>query len=83
VRLGWLDDDSNARCIPIHWRPTFSPNAPYANPASRCSEIEGWIAGIREVRTWLDAAGREKQMLLCVGDGRGDTKQFGTLELPN
>jgi hypothetical protein len=41
------------------------------------------IEGIRQVRAWLDAAGRAKQMLLCVGDGRGDTKQFGTLELPN
>jgi len=72
--LGWLDDDPNARCVPIHCLPAFSPKARYANPTSRRSEIEGWIAGVRQVRAWLDAAGRSKQLLLCVGDGRGDTE---------
>jgi hypothetical protein len=80
---GWLDDDPNARCVPIYWLPTFSQNARYANPASRRSEIQGWIATLQQVRAWLDAAGRAEQRLLCVGDGRGDTQALGKLELPN
>ena len=80
---GWLDNDPNARCVPIYWLPTFSPNACYANPASRCSEIEGWIASLQRARAWLNAAGRTEQRLLCVGDGRGDTQALGKLELPN
>ena len=43
---GWLDDDPNARCVPIYWLPTFSHKARYANPASRRSEIQGWIASV-------------------------------------
>jgi hypothetical protein len=68
TRAGWLDDDPNAR---------------YANPAARRSEIHGWIASLQRVRAWLNATGRTEQRLLCVGDGRGDTKALGTLELPN
>jgi hypothetical protein len=26
TRAGWLDDDPNARCVPIYWLPTFSSN---------------------------------------------------------
>jgi hypothetical protein len=80
---GWLDDDPNARCVPIYWLPTFSPKARYANPTSRRSEIQGWIASLQHIRAWLDAAGRAEQRLLCVGDGRGDTQALGKLELPN
>jgi hypothetical protein len=80
--LGWLDNDPNARCVPIHCLPTFSPKARYANPASRRSERDGWRAGIRQVRAWLDAAGRSEQLLLCVGDGRGGTKALGQWDLP-
>jgi hypothetical protein len=47
VMAGWLDDDPNARCVPIYWLPTFSQNARYANPASRRSEIQGWIATLQ------------------------------------
>jgi hypothetical protein len=83
VMAGWLDDDPNARCVPIYWLPTFSQNARYANPASRRSEIQGWIATLQQVRAWLDAAGHAEQRLLCVGDGRGDTQALGKLELPN
>jgi hypothetical protein len=83
VMAGWLDDDPNARCVPIDWLPTFSPNARYAHPAARRSEIEGWIASLQRVRAWLDSTGRAEQLLLCVGDGRGDTKLLGTLEIPN
>jgi hypothetical protein len=83
VVAGWLDNDPNARCVPIHCLPTFSPKARYANPNSRRSEIGGWMAGIGQVRAWLDAAGRAKQLLLCVGDGRGDTKALGQVDLPN
>ena len=79
---GWLDDDPNARCVPIHCLPTFSPKARYANPASRRSERDGWRAGIRQVRAWLDASGRSEQLLLCVGDGRGGTKALGQWDLP-
>jgi hypothetical protein len=50
---------------PVHWLPTFSQKARYANPASRRSEIEGWMAGIQQVRAWLDAAGRTEQLLVC------------------
>ena len=46
VTAGWLDNDPDARCVPIDWLPTFSQNARYANPASRRSEIEGWIASV-------------------------------------
>jgi hypothetical protein len=80
---GWLDDDPNARCVPIYWLPTFSHKARYANPTSRRSEIQGWIASLQHIRAWLDAAGRAEQLLLCVGDGRGDTQALGKLELPN
>jgi hypothetical protein len=83
VMAGWLDDDPNARCVPIYWLPTFSHKARYANPASRRSEIQGWIASLQHIRAWLDAAGRAEQRLLCVGDGRGDTQALGKLELPN
>jgi hypothetical protein len=83
VMAGWLDDDPNARCVPIYWLPTFSPKARYANPTSRRSEIQGWIASLQHIRAWLDAAGRAEQRLLCVGDGRGDTQALGKLELPN
>jgi hypothetical protein len=83
VMAGWLHDDPNARCVPIYWLPTFSPKARYANPTSRRSEIQGWIATLQQVRAWLDAAGRAEQWLLCVGDGRGDTQALGKLELPN
>jgi hypothetical protein len=82
VMAGWLDDDPNARCVPIYWLPTFSPKARYANPTSRRSEIQGWIASLQHIRAWLDAAGRAEQRLLCVGDGRGDTQALGKLELP-
>jgi len=68
TRAGWLDNDPDAR---------------YANPTSRRSEIQGWIARLQRVRAWLNAAGRSEQRLLCVGDGRGDTQALGTLELPN
>jgi hypothetical protein len=78
----WLDDDPNARCVPLHCLPAFSPKARSAHPTSRRSEIEGWIAGIQEVRTWLDAVGRSNQLLLCIGDGRGDTEALGKLDLP-
>jgi hypothetical protein len=67
----------------LYWPPTFSQNARYANPASRRSEIQGWIASLQHIRAWLDAAGRAEQLLLCVGDGRGDTQALGKLELPN
>ena len=83
VMAGWLDNDPDARCVPIYWLPTFSPNARYANPASRRSEIQGWIASLQQVRAWLNAAGRPEQLLLCVGDGRGDTKALGTLDVPH
>jgi hypothetical protein len=83
VMAGWLDDDPDARCVPIYWLPTFSQNARYANPTSRRSEIQGWIASLQHIRAWLDAAGRAEQRLLCVGDGRGDTQALGKLELPN
>jgi hypothetical protein len=83
TRAGWLDDDPNARCVPIYWLPTFSHKARYANPASRRSEIQGWIASLQHIRAWLDAAGRAEQRLLCAGDGRGDTQALGKLELPN
>jgi hypothetical protein len=53
VMAGWLDDDPNARCVPIYWLPTFSPKARYANPASRRSEIQGWIARLQRIRAWL------------------------------
>jgi hypothetical protein len=62
---------------------TGTSDARYANPAARRSEIHGWIASLQRVRAWLNAAGRAEQRLLCVGDGRGDTKALGTLELPN
>jgi hypothetical protein len=83
VMAGWLDDDPNARCVPIYWLPTFSPNARYANPTSRRSEIQGWIASLQRIRAWLHAAGRAAQRLLGVGDGRGDTEALGKLELPH
>jgi hypothetical protein len=83
TRAGWLDDDPNARCVPIDWLPTFSHKARYANPASRRSEIEGWIARLQRVRARLNAVGRSEQRLLCVGDGRGDTKALGTLDVPH
>jgi len=83
VRAGWLDDDPNARCVPVYWLPTFAHKARYANPASHRSEIEGWMASIQRVRAWLNATGRAEQRLLCVGDGWGDTQAFGTLDLPN
>jgi hypothetical protein len=83
TRAGWLDNDPNARCVPIYWLPTFSQNARYANPTSRRSEIAGWIASLQHMRAWLNAAGRPEQLLLCVGDGRGDTQALGKLELPN
>ena len=50
VMAGWLDNHPNARCVPIDWLPTFSPKARYANPASRRSEIAGWIASLQRVR---------------------------------
>ena len=80
---GWLDDDPDARCVPIDWLPTFSPKARYANPTSQRSEIEGWRVSLQRVRGWLNAAGRAQQLLLCVGDGRGDTKALGQLDLPH
>ena len=83
VRAGWLDNDPNARCVPLYWLPTFAHKARYANPASHRSEIEGWMASIQRVRAWLNAAERAEQRLLCVGDGRGDTQALGTLDLPN
>ena len=46
VTAGWLDNHPDARCVPIYWLPTFSQNARYANPASRRSEIQGWIASV-------------------------------------
>jgi hypothetical protein len=83
VMAGWLDDDPDARCVPIDWLPTFSPKARYANPTSQRSEIEGWRVSLQRVRGWLNAAGRAQQLLLCVGDGRGDTKALGQLDLPH
>jgi hypothetical protein len=83
VMAGWLDDDPNARCVPIDWLPIFSPNARYAHPASRRSEIQGWMVSLQRVRAWLNAAGRTEQRLLCGGDGRGDTQALGMLEVPN
>ncbi len=69
--------------MPICWLPTFSHKARYANPTSRRSEIQGWIARLQRIRAWLNAAGRAEPLLLCVGDGRGDTQALGKLELPN
>jgi hypothetical protein len=84
VRAGWRHDAPNARCVPLSWLPPFSLNARYANPASRRSEREGWIASLQRVRAWLHAAGRAAQrLLLGVGDGRGDTQALGKLELPH
>ncbi|BCW95919.1 MAG: hypothetical protein KatS3mg018_1401 [Fimbriimonadales bacterium] len=85
VMLGALvpPDDGNARCVPIEWLPAFSQRCARAQEGSRRSEIAGWIEGVRRVRATLDAAGRTQQLLVCVGDGRGDTKAWGTLLLPN
>jgi hypothetical protein len=69
--LGWLDNDPNARCVPIYWLPTFSHKARYANPTSRRSEIQGWIATLQQVRAWLDAAGRAEQLLAVRGRRAG------------
>jgi hypothetical protein len=80
---GWLDDDPNARCVPIYWLPTFSQNARYANPTSRRSEIQGWIATLQQVRAWLDTAGRAEQRLLCVGDGGEGYKNPHTPQAAN
>jgi hypothetical protein len=66
MMAGWLDDDPNACCVPVYWLPTFSPSARYAHPASRRSEIEGLMESLRQVRAWLDAAGRSQQRVLCV-----------------
>ena len=71
------------RALPAHSEPKRCTLISYANPASRRSEIQGWIASLQRVRAWLNAAGRPEQLLLCVGDGRGDTKALGTLELPH
>jgi hypothetical protein len=69
VRAGWLHD---------------APNARYANPTSHRAEREGWIASLPRVRAWLHAAGRAApQLLLGVGDGRGDTEAWGKLDLPH
>jgi bacterioferritin-associated ferredoxin len=39
--------------VPVCWLPTFSQNARYASPASRRSEIQGWIASLQRIRAWL------------------------------
>ncbi|GIV12339.1 MAG: hypothetical protein KatS3mg021_2325 [Fimbriimonadales bacterium] len=85
VMLGWLppDEAGFTRCLPVQWLPAFSPNSARALPASRRAEIEAWEVGVRQVRAWLDASGRAAQWLVCIGDGRGDTKAWGTLGLPN
>ena len=71
------------RALPAHSEPKRCTLISYANPASRRSEIQGWIASLQRVRAWLNAAGRPEQLLLCVGDGRGDTKALGTLDVPH
>ncbi len=35
------------------------------------------------MRHWLNTAGRPEQLLVSVGDGRGDIKAFGRLDMPH
>jgi hypothetical protein len=65
VMAGWLDDDPDARCVPVCWLPIFSPNARYAHPASRRSEIEGWIASIQRVRVAQRRRTHRATVALC------------------
>jgi hypothetical protein len=66
VMAGWLDDDPNARCVPIYWLPTFSLKARYANPASRRSEIQGWIASLQHVCARVARRGRARRATAAV-----------------
>jgi hypothetical protein len=83
VMLCWLHNAPYAQCIPIHWLPTFSERTPYAHPTSCRSEIEGWIEGVQASAPLTQHSRRSEQLLVCVGDGRGDTKAFGRLDMPH
>jgi hypothetical protein len=61
-----------SRALPLRFAPAFPPKAVPA-PMPPCREWEAALAEMRWLRGELDAAGRQEQPLVVVGDGSYDT----------
>lgn len=61
-----------SRALPLRFVPAFPPKAVPA-PTPPCREWEAALAEMAWVRSELDAAGRQEQPLVVVGDGSYDT----------
>jgi hypothetical protein len=81
---GWLDDDPNARCVPIYWLPTFSQKRPLRQPH---------LAPLRNPRLDCQPAAHTRvarrrrapraATAVCGRRTGSITQALGKLELPN
>jgi hypothetical protein len=72
VMAGWLDDDPNARCVPIYWLPTFSHNSPLRQAPPRAApKSKAGLPACSPCARGSTPHGRAEQLRQCVGDGRG------------
>jgi hypothetical protein len=71
VDVCWLPAPTVAgysRAVPLRWEPAFPPKAVPATGVTPRTEWEAGLAGVRWVRTELDAADRAGQRLLAIAD---------------
>ncbi len=57
------------RALPLRWEPSFPEKAVLPEGTEPCKQWEAALHAVRWLRARLDAAGREGQKLLVLGDG--------------
>ncbi|RMG54052.1 MAG: hypothetical protein D6723_05910, partial [Acidobacteria bacterium] len=75
VNLAWLTprEEGYSRAIPLRLLAAF-PEKAVSSPEPARKEWEAGLMGLRWRRPQLDAAGRQRQWLLALGDGSYDVK---------
>ena len=70
VHLSWLTalEDGYSRAVPLQMIPAF-PEKAVESTEKKCKDWEAGIAGLKWVRTQLDATGRAEQRILALVDG--------------
>lgn len=65
-----------SRALPLRFLPAFPEKAVRPNGLAACKEWEAGLQIVRWVRQKLDSFGREKQLVLFLGDGAYDQVEF-------
>jgi hypothetical protein len=79
VHLAWLPTPSVAgysRAVPLRFAPAFPAKAVPAPGHPPCKEWEAGLAMLAWTRHALDAAGRQAQRMLALGDGHYSTRHI-------